>query len=123
MSTLKIGNIYTIIRTDFDIDAVKIELSRDGGLNWELIAASVSIPSEQVGDQQVYSNLSYPWTVTGPETAHGLFRITGLGEDSDIVSISSRSFSINNDIIPPLELDVALNFSGGEITFTLNLAP
>ena len=47
---------------------VKLELSRDGGATWTVIAASVPIGASSTG--------SFPWMVTGPATARASIRAT-----------------------------------------------
>lgn len=92
--SLSIGQTYTINRTITDVDAVKIELSRDNQSTWETIAANVPISHSQVDDQEVYSPLAYNWQVTGPVADVCYFRISGLSPDTDIVDLSDVSFSI-----------------------------
>lgn len=57
--------------------SVRLELSRNGGATWEVIAASVKNATTQNG--------SYIWTVNGPTTTAALVRISWLdGPASDV---------------------------------------
>ena len=50
---------------------MRVELSRNGGLNWETLAASVQNTNALLG--------SMPWLVTGPPGSNALVRVTWLG--------------------------------------------
>ena len=64
-STLGIGWQHNL-----GMASVRIELSRDGGASWEVIAPSVQNLTEFVG--------GFEWTVTGPATRTGRLRVTSL---------------------------------------------
>jgi hypothetical protein len=49
-------------------ESVRLEVSRDGGSTWSLIAASVANTGSATG--------SYDWTVTGPNTNKARIRVT-----------------------------------------------
>jgi hypothetical protein len=85
---------------------VKIELSRDNGSTWEIVAADTS------------NTGSYPWVVTDPVANSALIKISGLIytdpidlstiDFSDIVIISSTVFSIS-EVAPPDFNELPLN--------------
>lgn len=96
--------------------AVDVEVSRDGGTKWELIARNVT-------------GTSYTWTVIGPTTNTARFRIT----DSNIqgrTDTSDGNFTISGGTTPvgeaPLPRVAAFsnarpNPSGGEMRFDMAL--
>jgi hypothetical protein len=59
--------------------SVRLELSRDGGSSWSVIAPSVPNDAAATG--------SFPWTVTGPATARARIRVTWTANPS----VSDRS--------------------------------
>jgi Neuraminidase (sialidase) len=63
---------------------VKVEVSRDNGATWELIAASVQSASASSGHLQ--------WRVTGPETTRGRIRVSS--PDGTVSDISNVPFTI-----------------------------
>lgn len=79
---LPLGSLTSIKWTSSSIGGLlKIELSRDGGNNYELVA----------NDQP---NIGYyNWTITGPETFQALIKITSK-EDSSVYDISNFVFRI-----------------------------
>jgi hypothetical protein len=91
---LRVGQVYHIIRTIVDIDSVKIRLSRNNGVTWELIADNIPISHTTIGEQEVYNNLNYQWTVTAPNGDSCIFEVSGAGENADIVDISNTPFTI-----------------------------
>lgn len=126
---LYIGQSYTINRIILDIDAVKIELSRDFGSTWEVINANVSIVHYTSGDEELYEPLSYAWTVTGPSASNCLFKISSIDPlSTDIYNISDTGFSIGQTIsssnLPPdpfVGMPPIGNFVGGGISLDTKL--
>ena len=86
-ATLRIGRRATFLwLTNLgNAETVKIEVSRDAGVTWELVAASVSAGT--IG--------TYGWTVTGPETTQMRVRLTW--NRNPAVSFASSG---NNRIMP-----------------------
>ncbi len=68
-----------------DLESVRIELSRDGGLTWEDVAASVTNTGTAAGH--------FDWVVSGPATAAARIRVTWLGH-ATVVDVSDRDFRI-----------------------------
>ena len=66
--------------------AVKIELSRNGGASWEIVAASVNNSGSSAG--------VYNWTVAGPVTAQGRIRVTSLSVPA-ITDVTNQNFTIS----------------------------
>ncbi len=108
------GAEYWAIDSNFDItwtatilSEVKIELSRDGGTNWETITAST--PNDG----------SESWTVTGPESNDCLLRISSLddsvSDDSDAVfeiyqpvlwlTVNPMAGTLDEGLMQQLQLD------------------
>lgn len=84
---LDVGSLISITWNSFNVTgAIKIELSRDGGNSFELIADN----QPNVG--------FYNWTVTGPTTFQALIKISGY-EDSTVYDISDNFFSIGSGVI------------------------
>jgi len=112
MANLYQGDIHYITSTITDVDSVKIEISYDNKETWTTIADNVPIFHATVGDQEVYQPLAYPWTVTGLGT-QCYFRVSGTGDDSDIVDDSDTSFAVMRNIkIGSIDLDtITINFS------------
>uniref|UniRef100_UPI0025BC7D05 hypothetical protein n=2 Tax=Ignavibacterium TaxID=795750 RepID=UPI0025BC7D05 len=83
---LDIGALIAITWNSYNVGgAIKIELSRDGGNTFELIA-----------DNQ--PNVSfYNWTVTGPVTFEALIKISST-EDSTVYDLSDNYFSIGSGV-------------------------
>lgn len=83
---LDIGALIAITWNSYNVGgAIKIELSRDGGNSFELIA-----------DNQ--PNVSfYNWTVTGPVTFEALIKISST-EDSTVYDLSDNYFSIGSGV-------------------------
>lgn len=79
---LPLGSLTSIKWTSSGIGGLlKIEISRDGGNSYELIA----------NDQP---NIGYyNWTITGPETFQALIKITSVG-DSSVYDVSNYFFRI-----------------------------
>jgi len=67
-------------------ETLRIELDRGDGSGWETLADDV--PS---------SDGSYPWTVTGPMSAHCLVRISDMSDPS-LQDISDNEFIIGRDL-------------------------
>lgn len=63
----------------------RVELSRDGGTTYELLAASVPNATSTSG--------SYNWTVTGPATTQGRVRVTWT-VNNRVTDISNSNFTI-----------------------------
>jgi hypothetical protein len=63
----------------------RVELSRDGGTSWEVLAAAVPNATATSG--------SYAWTVTGPVTTQGRVRVTWTVA-SRVTDISNSNFTI-----------------------------
>jgi hypothetical protein len=63
----------------------RVELSRDAGTTYEVIAASVPNTTATSG--------SFNWTVTGPTTTQGRVRLTWTG-NSRVTDISNSNFTI-----------------------------
>lgn len=62
---------------------MSIELSRDGGTTWELLAGSVASSAATSG--------TFAWLVTGPATTQGRVRVTWLnGSASDVGNVNFR---------------------------------
>jgi len=83
--------------------AVNVELSRDGGLNWETLAGNLT-------------GTSFNWTVVGPATSQARIRVT----DSNLwnrTDISDASFSIGNPTL------TVTSPNGGETVTTMSLLP
>lgn len=84
---LDVGSLISITWNSFKVTgAVKIELSRDGGNSFELIADN----QPNVG--------FYNWTVTGPTTFQALIKISSF-EDSTVLDLSDNFFSIGSGVI------------------------
>uniref|UniRef100_A0A832G6C9 Uncharacterized protein n=1 Tax=Ignavibacterium album TaxID=591197 RepID=A0A832G6C9_9BACT len=83
---LEIGSLISINWNSFGFSGgVKIELSRDGGSTYELIA-----------DNQ--PNVSfYNWTVTGPSTFEALIRVSSI-ESPEVFDVSDNFFSIGTGV-------------------------
>lgn len=83
---LNIGSVVTITWNSYNVGgAVKIEISRDGGATFELIA-----------DKQPNVGF-YNWTVTGPATFEALIKISSV-EDSTVFDLSDNFFSIGSGV-------------------------
>ena len=91
---LEIGSLQSIRWNSFGIGGgLKIELSRDGGNTFELIA-----------DNQ--PNVSfYNWTVSGPATFQAIFKVSSI-DDSTIFDLSDFVFSIGTGV----ESNIVSNF-------------
>ena len=77
-----VGSSQTLTWTPGNGGDMTIELSRDGGTNWRTINASTS------------NDGSETWTVTGPDTAHALLRISNLaGAD-----VSNAEFTVEGSL-------------------------
>jgi hypothetical protein len=73
---------------------VSIELSRDGGTTWEILAPSMPNSAATSG--------TFSWLVTGPPTIRGRVRVNGLnGSASDVANVDFR-------ITAPVAKSVAL---------------
>jgi subtilisin family serine protease len=79
---------------------VRIELSRDAGTTWETLNAAFKTTSSSSG--------TYPWIVTGPATAQGLVRITGLNEP--VSDTSDVPFTIANPTVTVTQPNSALKW-------------
>ena len=83
-----IGDTYTF--SWYDILDCDVDLSRDGGVTWEVIAANV-ITAEGTG-QSVVCN--YLWTITGPASADCVIRLT---DNSDASTLTGATFAITEE--------------------------
>lgn len=83
---LNIGESVSIVYNSFGITGnVRIELSRDGGFNYEIIAND-------------YPNVGfYNWTVTGPPTFQALIKVVSI-DDSTVYDISDNFFTIGSGV-------------------------
>lgn len=83
---LEIGSIQSIRWNSFDVNSgLRIQLSRDGGITYELIA-----------DNQ--PNVGYfNWTVTGPTTFQAIIKITAT-DNPNIFDTSDLPFTIGSGI-------------------------
>lgn len=79
---LLLGSVHNITWTSANAgDAVKIEVSRDSGATWELIATGV----QNTG--------TLPWTVTGPLTQEARIRVSSIAEPT-CFDTSAGNFAI-----------------------------
>jgi len=86
--TWTIGKTMTISWASSQLSGdVKIELSRDGGMNWSSLAAS----ADNTG--------FFPWTVTGPASTQCLIRVSAASNPS-ISDTSDVPFSILSEALP-----------------------
>jgi uncharacterized repeat protein (TIGR03803 family) len=95
---------------------VRIELSRNLGATWEVIASAVRNVGPAFG--------TYPWTVTGPATASALVRVTWV--DGPATDVSNVRFSIAPPTITVTSPNTAVTWGIGTlhvIAFTHNLGP
>jgi hypothetical protein len=87
--TWPIGAVRTITWTtssNFTAGATfRVELSRNGGTSYEVIAASVPNATSTSG--------SFSWTVTGPTTTQGRVRVTWT-VNGRVTDISNNNFTI-----------------------------
>ena len=70
---------------------VRLELSRDGGATWEVIAPAVQNLSDHHG--------AVNWQVSGPPTSTALLRVTSLS--TNVSDVSKRPFTIAASETPP----------------------
>jgi hypothetical protein len=88
-ATWTVGSVRLITWTtsnNFTAGATfRVELSRDGGTSYELVAASVPNASSTTG--------SYSWTVTGPATTLARVRVTWT-VNGRVTDISNQNFTI-----------------------------
>jgi hypothetical protein len=70
-------------------ESVRLEVSRDGGATWILIAASAQNDGINVA--------GFNWTVTGPPTTAGRIRATWL-DDTSVQDVSDINFTIASGI-------------------------
>jgi uncharacterized repeat protein (TIGR03803 family) len=85
-NTVSIGSVQAL-RWNHNLGGhsfVRLELSRDGGATWEVIAPAVQNTSDHHG--------AVDWQVSGPATASALLRITSLS--TNVSDVSKRPFSI-----------------------------
>jgi hypothetical protein len=66
-------------------EAVRVELSRDGGVTWTTLSPGVTNAGNTSGN--------LPWTVTPPTTAAARVRVTWL-HDSSVHDVSNVNFRI-----------------------------
>jgi hypothetical protein len=64
--------------------SVRVELTRNGGASWEVLAPTLPNTTASSG--------TFPWVVTGPATTTALVRVTSL--DGPATDISNVAFSI-----------------------------
>jgi hypothetical protein len=67
------------------LESVTIEVSRDGGSTWSVLAANISNTGGTSG--------TFGWTVTGPATTLGRIRVTWV-RDGTVLDISNVNFRI-----------------------------
>jgi uncharacterized repeat protein (TIGR03803 family) len=83
--------------------SVRVELSRNGGATWEVLAASVQNTSASMG--------SFPWMVTGPQTTTALVRVSWLaGPASDV---SNTNFAIVGTTLTVTSPNTAVMWAAG----------
>ncbi len=83
---LDIGSLISVTWNSFGFSGgIKIELSRDGGSTFELIADN----QPNVG--------FYNWTVTGPTTFEALVKVSSI-DDTTVFDISDNYFSIGSGV-------------------------
>ena len=93
---------------------VTIEVSRDGGASWSLIA-NFTTTSATSG--------TYSWTVSGPLTAQGRIRVTSTANPM-VTDMSDVNFLIINPTITVTAPNTAVSWRAGDtksITFTHNM--
>ncbi len=94
---------------------VRVELSRDGGVSWETLAATFAntAPTTSV----------LPWTVNGPATTAALLRVTWL-DGSNTSDVSNVPFAVTRPTITVTAPNTAVTWSVGStrsITWSHNL--
>ncbi len=83
------GTVQTILWSSTGlIDNVKIEISRDGGTNFELITPSTM------------NDGAHTWTVTGPPTTTAIIRISDFN-DPAVSDVSNNTFTVSDPPPPP----------------------
>lgn len=95
-------------------NSVSIELSRDGGTTWEVLAASVPNTAAASG--------SWPWLVTGPATTTALVRVSSI--DTPATATSAVAFSIVAPAVTVTSPNTLVTWKSGTIrnvTFGHNL--
>jgi hypothetical protein len=92
--TWHIGSTHDIMWTSVDGQDVNIQISRDGGTTWELLARTTD-------------SGKYPWQVTAPATQNALIMVSNL--DGNVFDTSNTTFVIQE---PPVIVVTAPN--GGE---------
>ena len=82
-----IGTVKNITWTDNlgTLKSVGIEVSRDGGSTWSMLAANIPNSSG--------TSATFPWTVTGPATTQGRVRVTWV-RNGTMLDISNVNFRI-----------------------------
>ncbi|MGB9663719.1 MAG: choice-of-anchor D domain-containing protein [Ignavibacteria bacterium] len=83
--------------TSSNVNSVKIEISFNNGVNWNLIATNLSA---QTG--------SYEWIVTGPASENCLIKISSI-ENPNVFDISDNVFSIRNELCVNFNLNSGWN--------------
>ncbi len=82
---------------------VRVDLSRDAGANWEVLAASVQNATASSG--------SYLWSVSGPATTAALVRVSWLnGSESDV---SDTPFAIVATALTVTSPNTAVTWAAG----------
>ena len=92
-ATVAIGTVQTVAWTH-NLGArslVRVELSRDGGATWEVIAAAVQNLFDHDG--------AVNWLVSGPPTSTALLRVTSLS--TNVSDVTNRVFTIAVSETPP----------------------
>jgi uncharacterized repeat protein (TIGR03803 family)/VCBS repeat-containing protein len=82
--------------------SVRLELSRNGGATWEVLAASV---------QNAASSGTYLWSVSGPATTAALVRVSWL--DGPATDVSNTSFSIVAPSLTVTSPNTAVTWAAG----------
>jgi uncharacterized repeat protein (TIGR03803 family) len=82
---------------------VRVELSRNAGATWEVLAASVQNATANQG--------SFVWTVTGPQTTTALVRVSWLGGAAS--DVSNVPFAISGTSLTVTSPNTAVTWPAG----------
>jgi hypothetical protein len=97
------------------VASFKIELSRDGGTSWSVIAPSVPGGGPNTG--------TFDWTVTGPPTGQARVRVSWTANET-VRDASRVSFTIASPVVTVTAPNTAVSWAEGSprtITWTHNL--